>query len=159
MSLPSSWVDHLFTKLATTYGAPFLAQYTDVDIKDVKADWGDFLAHYEQHPKALSFALENLPADKPVNALQFRNLCRQAPVPDVPALPPPAPNPTAVARGQEKLRELAKQMRSCQPDPLSIVRNFEAKLNNCERLSAAQRDWLKAWYASHPKELAGPVHQ
>lgn len=159
MSLPQSWVEHLFKRLAIAYGHAFMDQYRDQDPEDVKRAWAECLAHYVNHREALTFALDNLPADKPVNIMQFRALCRQAPVPDAPALPPPAPNPTAVARGQEKLRELAKTISARQPDPLSIVRSLEAKLNNCERLSAAQSDWLKAWYASHPKELAGPVHQ
>lgn len=159
MSLPKPWVDHLFKKLSLAYGRAFLDQYKDVDPEDVRADWADFLAHYVNHPAALSYALDNLPADKPVNALQFRNLCRQAPLPEAQALPAPAPNPAAVARGQEKLKELATKLRSSQPDPMAIVRNLETKLNNCERLSAAQRDWLKAWYARNPKEPAVPAHQ
>jgi hypothetical protein len=151
MSLPQSWVDHLFKKLGFVYGHAFMDQYVEQDPAEVKQAWAECLAHYEKHPEALTFALDNLPADKPVNIMQFRNLCRQAPVPDVPALPPPAADPVVVARGQEKLKELAKTVRMHQPDPLSIVRNFEHKLAMCERLSPAQSDWLKTWYASHPK--------
>lgn len=153
MSLPSSWVEHLFKKLGFAYGHAFMDQYRGQDPEDVKKAWAECLAHYVNHREALTFALENLP-EKPVNIMQFRNLCRQAPVPDAPALPPPAPNPDAVLRGQEKLKELARTLRSHQPDPMSVVRNLEAKLRNCERLSAAQREWLKTWYANHPTQPA-----
>lgn len=159
MSLPSSWVEHLFKRLGFVYGNAFMDQYREQDPDEVKQAWADCLAHYVNHHQALTYALDNLPPDKPVNIMQFRALCRQAPVPEAPALPPPPVDPVAVRSGQQKLKELAAKLRSSQPDPMAIVRSLEAKLSNCERLSAAQSDWLKAWYARHPKELAGPAHQ
>jgi len=152
MSLPQSWVEHLFKRLAIAYGHAFMDQYRDQEPDDVKKAWAECLAHYVNHREALTFALDNLPADKPVNIMQFRNLCRQAPAREAPALPPPKVDPVVVASGQAKLKELAKRLALGQPDPMSIVRSLERKLAMCERLSPAQRDWLKSWYASHPKE-------
>lgn len=155
MSLPQSWVEHLFKRLRIAYGHAFEDQYRDLDPDDVKKAWAESLAHYVNHREALTFALENLP-DKPVNIMQFRNLCRQAPVPEAPMLPPPTPDPAAVASGREKLAELRKKLSAESHGGYArgweVVRALERRQNQCERLSFAQRDWLKRWYEKFPKE-------
>lgn len=82
MSLPSSWVDRIFDKLTLTYGQVFLRRWQDLDIEAVKEDWAHELAGLQQSPKAITYALQNLPIDKPPTVLEFRAACRRMP-PDV----------------------------------------------------------------------------
>ena len=86
MALPASWVDHLFGRLSLRYGAAFLRQWPDAPIDTLKADWADVLDG--TRGDSISYALRYLP-NNPPNAMQFRALCRAAPLPDSPALPPP----------------------------------------------------------------------
>jgi hypothetical protein len=80
MSLPSAWVESLFARLTIRYGSAFMRQYADIDADAVKADWADVLGGFAGQPEAIRYALENLPADKPPNAGQFRLMCNNAPV-------------------------------------------------------------------------------
>lgn len=77
MSLQSAWIDALFAKLAVRYGAAFMRQWPDADIEAVKADWADVLDGLSG--VSIRYGLENLPADKPPNALQFRAICNRRP--------------------------------------------------------------------------------
>lgn len=75
MSMQSSWVEALFTRLTVRYGRAFMAQYEGLDLDLIKSDWADALDGVT--PDRIRFALEHLPADRPPNALQFRSLCRE----------------------------------------------------------------------------------
>lgn len=92
MSFPSAAVDRLFARLAATYGREWVQRWEGLDDKAVKALWGHELEPWGQRLEAIAWALENLPERAP-NAVQFRNLCRQAPAPAeaLSALPPPNP--------------------------------------------------------------------
>lgn len=79
MSLPQPWVDKLFAKLTLTYGEAFMRQYGGVPMEDVKANWSHELSGFQQMPDAIAYGLQNLPADRPPNVLQFRDACRRAP--------------------------------------------------------------------------------
>jgi hypothetical protein len=83
MALPATWVEHLFGKLTLRYGEAFLAQYRGLETDSVKADWGDMLGRLDG--PSLAYGLDYLPL-KPPNAMQFRDICRRAPAPDVPRL-------------------------------------------------------------------------
>ena len=65
--LPTRWADELFGRLSLRYGAAFLAQYRDLDLEAVKADWADVLDGFERFPEAIRHALSVLPADRPRN--------------------------------------------------------------------------------------------
>ena len=58
----------------------------------------------------IAWALENLP-DRAPNAIQFRNLCRQAPAEIAPPLPMPAANPERVRAELAKLGHVDKAKR------------------------------------------------
>lgn len=88
MPLPASWVDHLFAKLGVRYGAAFMRQWPDTDPDLVKADWAEVLDGVRG--ESISYALRYLP-EKPPNAIQFRDICRRAPEPEVQRLAAPAP--------------------------------------------------------------------
>lgn len=97
MALPSDWIERLFTRLELAYGHRFLSQWPGIDPAVVKADWAEKLDGVENHREALQFALANLPADNPVNAMQFRDLARRAPDKPVKALPAPPPDKSKAA--------------------------------------------------------------
>lgn len=112
MSLPTAWVDRIFDRANLTWGHQFLARWDGLDIAKVKAQWAHDLACFAQSPNALWWALDHLPA-KPVNAVEFRELVRQAPgqhfaapgpriLEDVPRDPV---DPAAVAAELKRLRE------------------------------------------------------
>jgi hypothetical protein len=93
--------DHLFNRLLAVYGTQWTKQWQDVPMQDAKDAWARELGQYARRLEAIAYALDNLP-DRAPNAVQFRNLCRAAPAPDVPALPVPEANP------QRMREELAK---------------------------------------------------
>lgn len=108
MPLPTSWADHLFAKLGVRYGAAFLRQWTDTDPALVKADWAEVLDGTSGD--AIGYALRNLP-DRPMNATQFRDLCRRAPVAATQALPAPdvKADPSRLAEILGRLHEPATE--------------------------------------------------
>ena len=89
MTLPAKVVDRLFERLAATYGRQWYALWADTPVNDVKSAWSHELGGFARNLEALAWALEHLPEAAP-NVIQFRNLARQAPSPDVPRLPEPA---------------------------------------------------------------------
>lgn len=101
MSLPAKAIDRLFQRLAATYLSSWTRMLADAPVNDVKAAWAHELAGFESDLDSVAWALENLPERCP-NVIEFRNLCRRAPAPELPRLPEPKANP-------ERLRaELAK---------------------------------------------------
>jgi hypothetical protein len=104
MSLPAPWVDRIFQRLTLIFGRDFLARYDGQEIADVKADWAEELAGFQQSPEAIKHALGILPADKPPTVLQFKELCRKAPLYVPKALPAPPPDPSLA----EELRRTFK---------------------------------------------------
>ena len=77
MALSALWVDRLFDRLVLRYGTAFLRQYGDIEPAAVKADWADVLDGTSA--EAIGYALRYLPAERPPNAMQFRDQCRRAP--------------------------------------------------------------------------------
>ena len=97
MSLPLPWVDRIFEKLTLVYGQAFLARWRDLDLDAVKHDWAHELDGFERHPKAIAHALQALPPEKPPTVLQFRELARRAPLPELPRLESPPADAERVA--------------------------------------------------------------
>lgn len=110
MSLPIAWVDRIFDKLTLTYGQAFLRRWADIDINAVKSDWAHELTGFEQHPRAIAFALENLPAERSPTVLEFRAMARKAPPEDLPRLPEPKADPARVAAELAKLAPIRQQV-------------------------------------------------
>lgn len=104
MSLPVPWIDRIFDKLTLTYGQSFLRRWADIDLNAVKSDWAHELAGFAQHPRAIAWALQNLPPEKPPTVLEFRALARKAPAEDTPRLEAPT---AAAAVVQAELAKLA----------------------------------------------------
>lgn len=102
MSLPTKAIDRLFERLSATYGAAWTRQWADVPINDLKAAWAHELAGFAGNLEALAWALENLPERCP-NVIEFRNLCRRAPAPELPRLPEPKADPERLKLELSKL--------------------------------------------------------
>ena len=146
MSLPSAWIDSLFARLSVRYGSAFMRQYADLDAEAVKADWAEVLGGFNDKPEAIRYGLENLPSDKPVSALTFRDLCRRSPDKEVKAIERPlaSPPPEIVARVNAVLanpvdhKAWAKKLRD-------IEFNHGGWLPNGTKTTRAQREmWRTA---------------
>lgn len=113
MSLPCAVIDRLFKRLAATYGAAWDRALGAAPVADVKTAWGHELAGFggDEGLQAIAWALAHLPERCP-NAIEFRNLCRQAPAPDRPALaPPPAKaDPDRVRAEFARLADLRERL-------------------------------------------------
>lgn len=150
--LPLSLVETLFARLAVSYGHPFLNQYEGFDMAAVHADWARELAIFGRWDEdgmvrspAIDFALCNLPAGRPVNALDFRQLCRAYRSGEVTPLELPGP-PRELPRhvAAAIANQLSMPIRDDRPERVRIAARVIAKWG-CEgvRLSPYQRDWLK----------------
>lgn len=106
MTIPASWVDRIFSEMELAYGHRFLSQWPGIKAEVVKQDWARKLEGFGKHPDAIKYALANLPSNEPINALQFRDLCRAAPSPERFKLPAPehAADPERVAEILERLK-------------------------------------------------------
>ena len=105
MSLSLKAVDRLFERMALTYGKQFADMYSNVDPSSVKTLWSYELAAYAGSLHRIAWALENLPARCP-NVIEFKQLCRQAPAPETPALPEPKADPERLKQELSKLGDL-----------------------------------------------------
>lgn len=101
----------------------------------MKSDWAHELSGFERCPKAIAWALQNLPADKPPTVLEFKYLARRAPPDELPRLEAPKADPQRVA---EELAKLAPMMQERPEVPNNewarrILGRFEAG----ERIASA----------------------
>ena len=114
MSIVARATDRLFERLAFTYGNTWARMWEGMPIADVKSQWGSELSWwFENRMDAIAWALENL-APKAPNIIEFKNLCRQAPVPDVPRLPEPKADPQRLAAELSKLGQLRSHVASAE---------------------------------------------
>lgn len=140
MALPSEWIDRLFVRLELAYGHRFLSQWPGIAPAVIKADWAEKLDGFEQHREAMQFALDNLPPDQPINAMQFRDLARRAPAKPAPALPAPPVSREGLARLQASLaKSFANPV-----DRLTPIRTLMAReMAGDKRLTKAQREFWR----------------
>lgn len=156
MPLPTSWVDHLFAKLGIRWGDAFLRQWKDADPQLVKADWAEVLDGTSGD--AISYAMRNLP-DRPMVATQFRDLCRRAPVPAVPALAAPeiVPNPGRVAEIMRRMNHRAgppmTPAERCAAAILAIAKGRNGQVTVPQRQQLLAMGWTDesgAWVRQRP---------
>lgn len=96
-------IDRLFKRLGATYGARWDASLGQTPITDVKTVWAHELSAFANNLHRIAWALENLPERCP-NAIEFKNLCRQAPAPVVELrIDAPKADPARVAAELAKL--------------------------------------------------------
>lgn len=143
-SLPDPWVEKIWTAMRGTYGAEFDRQWecpAGVEpakhVADLKAVWGRGLAGFQQNPRAIAHALENLP-ERPPNLVQFAALCRRRPEP-MPALDAPKANPERVAAEIERMRTATAQFTGPKAWAWRLKRDEESGA----RLTITQREMLR----------------
>lgn len=133
MSLPEAWIGRIFDRMDLTYGHQFLARWDGIDLSKVKATWGQDLACFAQHPQALWWALENLPA-KPPNSIEFRALVRQAPS-------------QSFHQPKAPLRTLEGPVRTV--DPELVAAEMSRLRQDPSLLQGEHREWARAIVARH----------
>lgn len=103
MSLPLQVVERVFARLSATYGRDFVSKFEGVDPNAVKSSWAHELSRFEGDLSSIAWALENLPERAP-NVIEFRAICRRAPMPEVARIEHRAASPERVAAELQKLR-------------------------------------------------------
>lgn len=132
--LPIEWVDKLFHKLALVYGTDIAKRYSGLNPAEIKSEWANCLAGFKHRPEAIRFALDHLPADRCPSMLQFRDICRQAPMPAQRALPEPKADKFVVTKEMAKLVKEA----FTPGDPKAWAYNLKARHEQGEALSLVQ---------------------
>lgn len=135
MSLPFQAVERLFDRLTATYGRQFLNLYEGVEANAIKASWSHELSGFASNLQAVAWALENLPERAP-NAIEFRNLCRRAPAPEVPRLPDPPADPQRIRAELAKLAPIIEAVKQGNPpQKLDWARRIVARVDGGERMA------------------------
>lgn len=151
-SLPDPWIEKIWAAMRGTYGAEFDRQWEcppcppDVELSEhvaryvaeVKAVWGRGLAGFQQNPRAIAHALENMP-ERPPNLVQFAAMCRRRPDP-MPALDSPKADPRRVAAEVQRMR----QATAAAAGPKAWAHRLQATVERGERLTIAQREMVAA---------------
>lgn len=146
MSLPSGWVDRIFDKLSLTYGQTFLRRWQDIDMNAVKSDWSHELSGFDKHPKAIAWALQNLPPDHPPTVLEFRAIARKAPDEEAPRIEYSAAGKARVEAELAKLGHVKKtpvEGKDYRAWARAIVARHEAGDNITRAQLAMAKDALK----------------
>lgn len=100
--------EYVLKNLAATYGAEWDRSMGTAPLSDVKTVWAEAIGGFTQSTdakRAILWALDNLPERCP-NAIQFRNLCRQAPAVVKTALEAPKADPARVAEAMARMAPL-----------------------------------------------------
>lgn len=105
--IPHKAIDRLFERLNLTYGAQWARMWEGMPLNDVKSMWGYELQGFATRLDAIAWALENLPPKAP-NAIEFKQLCRLAPLPPEKQLPAPKADPERMRKELAKLGEIRK---------------------------------------------------
>jgi hypothetical protein len=137
-------IDRLFERLALTYGAAWQNSFGAAPIMDVKSMWQHELSSFLQNKETMRrivWALDNLPERVP-NVIQFKNLCRMAPAPEVPMLPAPPADPARVAAELAKLAPMMAE-RTERVDPKAWAKQLRFRNLAGERLSSIQIQMYK----------------
>ncbi len=135
MSLPMKALDRLFERMALTYGAQWTRMWQDMPIADVKTAWANELDVFQGSLGRIAWALENLPARCP-NVIEFKNLCRQAPMPEAPRLPAPKADPERLKAELSKLGQLRADVTSeTRVDQKAWAKRIMARYTAGERIN------------------------
>lgn len=133
---PQHPIDRLFKRMALVYGAAWDRSLGSAPLADVKTSWGYELSGFasEEGLKAMAWALDNLPARCP-NVIEFRELCRRSPLPQLERLEAPKAAPAVVAEQiarQSGLKQVINQQRT---DGKEWARRIMKRFEDGERVS------------------------
>ena len=134
MSMPMKAIDRLFERLAATYGSQWVKQWQEVPMQDVKNAWATELSAFGSSLNRVAWALENLPSRCP-NAIEFKAICRQAPLPDMPQLPEPKADPARIASELSKLAPIRQAALSPKIDHKAWAKRLMARHDQGDRLN------------------------
>jgi hypothetical protein len=134
MSLPIKAIDRLFERLGATYGSAWTRQWADIPISDAKSAWAHELAGFDGQLESLAWALENLPEKCP-NLIEFRNLSRRAPAPEMPKLPEPKADPERLRKELARLGEIKLKTLSTKLDHKEWARRIIARHDAGDKLN------------------------
>ena len=142
MSLPLKAIERLFDRLGATYGREWTGKWDGIDDSSVKSLWAHELSAFADRERmtAVAWALENLPEKCP-NAIQFRNLCRQAPQWQALQLDAPKADPRIVDAEMAKIAATALRSSSNpeqRGDPLAWAKRLKARHDKGEKLGHYQ---------------------
>jgi hypothetical protein len=150
-SLPETWTDRIFDKLALTYGAAWLKKWEGMDLAAVKADWGHELRGFQMAPQSLRYGLEHLPADFPPTVLQFRELCIKRPEFVADRLPAPKVDEAVVKAVVEGIQRVRDRV-----NPRQWAYDLQEREKEGDRLTNAQRSmWREALRTVDERALMG----
>jgi hypothetical protein len=153
VSLPTQVVDRLFTRLAATYGSAWDRSMGQAPIGDVKSAWAYELQGFARNLDALAWGLENLPEKCP-NVIEFRNLCRKAPEPELPKLPEPPANPERLKAELAKLGKLREAPASRGPVDISWAQRIVARADGGQRVAPLPLRMAREVLAKHERRAA-----
>jgi hypothetical protein len=92
-SLPTVWVDRIFSHLSAMYGSKFAQMWQGTNLPDVKAMWAEKLGGFGDKPEAIKQALSSFDEEPwPPTLPDFIQACRIAAKriqPELAALPAP----------------------------------------------------------------------
>lgn len=134
MSLPTPWIDRIFSKLTVAYGRDFLSRWEGVSMADVKTDWAHELSGFVNCPEAIAWALAHLPDGKPPTVMQFRALANSMPRQDHIALPPSAPSAEKLAKELSKMVSLKQAIKTTSVDHKEWARRIIARHERGENI-------------------------
>ena len=117
MQMPRSWTESLLKKMTALYGERFLNQWRNVEPEDMIGTWSDALGPYcdigqDGQGQRIKWALDQLAANNPYPPTlpEFVALCRQAPRPQVKALPEPTVSDEQAAENLREIDGMARKM-------------------------------------------------
>lgn len=135
-------VEYVFKRLAATYGAAWDRSLGQAPISDVMTVWDYQLQQFTQSiaaKKMIMWALDNLP-DRCPNVIEFKALCRRAPLAEPLALPDPMADPERVAAELAKLAPLRDRTESHSPvDHKAWAKRLKARHEAGEKLNMNQK--------------------
>jgi hypothetical protein len=137
MALPTAAIDRLFDRLAMSYGTEFTNKWGTLGSAEVKSHWAHELGIFVDNLQAIGWALKNLP-DRCPNLIEFKSLCRQAPRPDMKALPPPRANPEIVDKELAKIVQKLAKPQTDNVDHKRWAKKLQQRHENGENLSMFQ---------------------
>lgn len=130
-------IDRLFHRLGATYGADWERSLGATPIADAKTVWAHELSVFKNSLHRIAWALENLP-DRCPNVIAFKSLCKQAPEPNVPALPEPIAAPDRVAAELAKLAPLRERAERSPVDHKAWAKTLQRRHESGDKLNMNQ---------------------
>jgi len=153
-SLPDAWVQSLWSELAANYAGKWQrqfpvppcppgadpAQHAHDHIRSIQNVWAKRLGHLQSNPKALRYALDNLP-ENPPTLPEFIALCNRRPDAPQKALPAPEADPQRVQQVLDGMKRVPVAI-----DRLAPLRELHRNdiennghMPNGKRITAGQR--------------------